>query len=488
MSYENQISELYFLLHTCNLHEIGSRLKNLLQSLKKDLSKQNIRKESLLYLKTLYLLIGYTRDIYFGHGERDVAYMMLFIWYSFFPVLAIYAIHRFFDTYGSWNDIKYFCKFISRVSNRGIDDPFIDIAIACANRQLYSDQMLLDTLPIIPTLSNVSKWIPRENKMGWLFEKCVLDWSNQYQDDDLDFSYQKKLYRQMVSKLSNYIDPITNKYLFTSLSNDIDTVYRYSSNKYFHDNVFIGTFIQSALSILQKNNVNIETCPQANWLHKKWSRLCSSFMKCSHSIPMIDVSADMSDDALYHAIGFACLIAIRSGIFRILLVCKTPIWIECSEKDNLCSLVQKIWPFCQFRTRSHFSLAFDLIFDAAAVTLSSDLKLFIFSNKFAFDWSNTIQRFEDKNLIFWNIGSKYSAFSMNPTMDFHMNDHKNAIFLSGISPALFSKFCITYNGSPTLSPRIESSYAFLFNSLHSERYASLAQYFDQSIISSGCDV
>jgi len=146
MSYENQICELYFLLHRNNIREIGSRLTCLLQSIKTDLHCRKhsmpVRDKHIHYLKTLFLMIGHVRDIYFGHGERDVSYMMIYIWYKFYPVLAIYAFHQFVVgdfPYGCWNDIKYFCKFIAKISDKGIHDPLIDIAISCANRQLLLD-------------------------------------------------------------------------------------------------------------------------------------------------------------------------------------------------------------------------------------------------------------------------------------------------------------------------------------------------------------
>ena len=112
MSYENQICELYFLLHKNNIHEIGSRLTLLLRSLKAKMGSRH-DDNNLCYLKILYCLIGHVRDIHFGHGERDLAYMMIYVWYKFYPVLAIYAFHQFVKNglpYGCWNDIKYLFK------------------------------------------------------------------------------------------------------------------------------------------------------------------------------------------------------------------------------------------------------------------------------------------------------------------------------------------------------------------------------------------
>jgi hypothetical protein len=549
MSYENQICELYFLLHRNNIHEIGSRLTLLLRSLKAKIYSFHYD-NNLCYLKTLYLLIGHIRDIYFGHGERDIAYMMIYIWYKFYPVLAIYAFHQFVistkngSPYGCWNDIKYFCKFIAHVSDKGIHDPLIDVAVSCANHQLIMD------MDSHSDISNVSKWIPRENKIDWLFEKLVIDWfsrigftpfcikdaqsnrSNPFISAPLggilnekkDLSYLKKKYRQMIvgiSKRSSICDKPTIKNIFQSLSNSnskskltINGTYDNIKGKpaYFHDNVFIGTYIKAALAIvdnfIKKEGpvAELDTCDEAIWLNHKWCHMLASFFdnKCSGGIPVIDISADISNESLYNAIGFACLVAIKSGLFRILLVSNTPIWIEFTNSDSICLIVNKIWSSCVCRSGSQFSVSFHFLMDAFSNTsiINTPIKLFIFSQRFLFDWNHIVKCLGNNcTFVFWNVGKDFCdlhqlSFNIPPKgaevngldrlhsikkgvkADFFMDDHKEILFVSGCNVALFSKFC---NNKMT----INGSYDFLSDSLHSERYKRLSDYFDYQTSISG---
>ena len=56
----------------------------------------------------------HTRDIKNGKGERDLSYLQLFIWYSYYPRLAERALTSFVYTFGSWRDIKDLCGFIRK--------------------------------------------------------------------------------------------------------------------------------------------------------------------------------------------------------------------------------------------------------------------------------------------------------------------------------------------------------------------------------------
>ena len=481
MSYENQICELYFLLHRNNVHEIRSRLTLLLRSLKTG-SRYT---DNSSYLKTLYCLIGYVRDIHFGHGERDIAYIMIYVWYKFYPILAIYAFHQFVIgnkngmPYGCWNDIKYFCKFIARISDKGIHDPLIDVAVSCANHQLLSD---FGGVYSNEGVSNLSKWIPRENKIEWLFEKLVVDWfaCHDMLHKGAHFSDQKKMYRQMIVGICKRCvdDKVTIKNIFQSISNGkgivTDTYDKLNDSRfsYFHDNVFIGTYIKTAVSIIHNSNgSDFDSSVEANWLNHKWCQMVASFFdnKCCTGIPIVDISADISNEYLYNAIGFACLVAIKSGLFRILLVSNRPIWIEFVNTDSICSIVNKIWSFCTCRSGSQFSVSFYFLMDAFYKNnVDTSIKFFIFSQRFLFDWNKIVMRFGNNcSFVFWNIGQDIPQLKT----DFYMDDHKNILFVSGCNVALFAKFCsdITVNCG---------SYKFLLTSLHSDRYKSLADYFD----------
>ena len=99
------------------------------------------------------------------------------------------------------------------------------------------------------------------------------------------------------------------------------------------------------------------------------------------------------------------------------------------------------------------------------------MKLFIFSQRFLFDWSKIVNRFGNNwSFVFWNIGQEIPGLKT----DFYMDDHKKILFVSGCNVALFAKFCSDVNGG---------SYEFLLASLHSDRYKRLADYFDSQTAS-----
>jgi len=81
-----------------------------------------IKEEYVHYLILLYKIVGNTRDIVNGKGERTLTYMMITVWYDFFPELAFYALNTLVysysnsntHSYGSWKDMKYFCNYVKK--------------------------------------------------------------------------------------------------------------------------------------------------------------------------------------------------------------------------------------------------------------------------------------------------------------------------------------------------------------------------------------
>jgi hypothetical protein len=356
----------------------------------------------------------------------------------------------------------------------------IDVAVSCANHQLLLD------MDSGSDISNVSKWIPRENKIAWLFEKLVIDWFSRFEFKK-DLSYLKKMYRQMIVGIcKRSVDgKKTIKNIFQSVSKGntnciINDTYEKSNGgcSYFHNNVFIGTYIKTAISIIDGCiDDQFDTCCEAIWLNKIWCEMMASFFDntCSGGIPLIDISADISNESLYNAIGFACIIAIKSGLFRILLVSNTPLWIEFTYSDSICSIVHKIWSFCRFRSSSQFTFSFQFLMGALSKNNGdTSIKLFVFSQRFLFDWDKLVNTMGNNcSFVFWNIGQDVCQIDK----DFYMDDHKKILFVSGCNVALFAKFCsdIIVTGG---------SYEFLLASLHSaDRYKGLADYFDSQTAS-----
>jgi len=199
------------------------RLSDVLSRIKYDLPVQHRP----VYLGLFYRLIGYVRSIVSGKGDHHFAYLMLFVWYKYYPTLAVYALHRFVlctegqhNTFGSWRDIKYLCQFIKSSSGQGQDHSFIDVCCDFVNAQLDSDLQIHHVYALPKhnqTISNVAKWIPREHKQfDWLYHKLVLNWIKKNKPFILNsatersyfaaISKSSRIYRKKIASLNKTID------------------------------------------------------------------------------------------------------------------------------------------------------------------------------------------------------------------------------------------------------------------------------------------
>ena len=234
-TYPEQINRFAFQLTRKNPYELkllSKQLTYLLISLKNALFISDDNDEINKYVNyfiLLHKLIIYTRDIYVGKGERDLTYMMIYVWYTQFPILAINAIKLLINhdpteknkkhSFGSWKDIKYFCNYVKENSEKGTEDPLIDTCVYMLNQQLIQDlSFCFFTKSENENISFVSKWIPREKskKFGWLFNKCAIQWSKIMYPEYYYFvttkptiPFQNKIkmeYRKNISNLNRYLD------------------------------------------------------------------------------------------------------------------------------------------------------------------------------------------------------------------------------------------------------------------------------------------
>jgi hypothetical protein len=248
--YKEQIVQLFYLLsrkeNDYEIDKIGGILEETLGSL-----KQNMNADFRKYLVVLYKMIAQTRDILYGKGERKLTYMMIYVWYKFYPTLTIYAVHQLVDlrvlpdgfnqlqidevisryvstsrtSFGCWKDIKYLCYFLM---SRSQHHPLINVAIEIMNKQLLRDWTLFSLLneehDFRNILSFVSKWVPRENtKFEWLFEKMAIQWAElvtpyffknkflTYAQNDALLKKCKTNYRIVCSTLNRALDTIEIK-------------------------------------------------------------------------------------------------------------------------------------------------------------------------------------------------------------------------------------------------------------------------------------
>ena len=175
-------------------------------------------------LTVLYKIIGKTRDIHGGKGEYALAYMMVWKWYKYFPDLAMTALMMFVivelkEPYGSWKDMKYFCKYVYDCTGDQTH-PLIEFCIDGMNQNLRIDDDIYNGSSENKQLSLVSKWIPREEsaKFGFLYTGLAVKYFPQYYSsaitDESKIKAVKKCktqYRAICSKLNRYIDTVQIK-------------------------------------------------------------------------------------------------------------------------------------------------------------------------------------------------------------------------------------------------------------------------------------
>lgn len=199
------------------------------------------------YLFDLYKLIFHTRDIIHGKGECRLAYMQIFVWYKYYPELAIEAFRKFVigdkyhkHPYGSWKDLKYLCEYVKNHKDGGKEHPLIKDCISILVSQLKQDkqayeyiQTLNETKDLatnsnssiqsiqnipIPKIMNISlagKWCPREKgRFAWLYKSIVKQWVPEYFESvgDLVHQYERAMkkgcreFRRFLSSLNQYLD------------------------------------------------------------------------------------------------------------------------------------------------------------------------------------------------------------------------------------------------------------------------------------------
>ena len=270
MDYKAALLELYFNLerkkdwreYVPSMQKYSSVLHSLKTDIQKASSTDSLQK-LIEYMILLYKLVAYTRDSYYGKGEQDLTYMMIYIWYQYFPLPALNLLNilpKFLESddaaveggeggegvedgqklpYGSWKDMSRFCKFVRFFSKQRDQDPLIEYAVGLLNHQLDLDNRAWsEALSVYNTARNnpmrivepvrpnvreitslVCKWIPRESSssMRWLFDRCVIQWVRSITPeyfktvrDEKHFGSAlrkaKREYRLMVSGLSKEWD------------------------------------------------------------------------------------------------------------------------------------------------------------------------------------------------------------------------------------------------------------------------------------------
>ena len=111
-----------------------------------------------VYVELIYKMIAETRDCFYGKGEHDLSYMLIFTFYKYYPVLASYLIYKFVQPldnkslgkvgYGSWRDMRYLCQYVRECSMKKEKDPIIEICVELITVTLKKDMDMVTTLQL----------------------------------------------------------------------------------------------------------------------------------------------------------------------------------------------------------------------------------------------------------------------------------------------------------------------------------------------------
>jgi hypothetical protein len=243
----------------------------------------------------------------------------------------------------------------------------------------------------------------------------------------------RQQYRGIVSKASAGIPSVTQRSIFHSIrslrssASKNEIVRTYEKPVKSGNSMSIGEYVKAAIYASESD---------AHWINMRWDVLVASFSECVSGVPVVDIDISISRENLYHAIGFACLIAQKSGAWRVLLVSGKPIWVDLMPAAGVfTSMVAMLWEFCEIRNPSSFDISLDLIYQYTR-SACHGLRLFFFSETFAFDWNTCLTMLSGKigSIIFWNIGTRV-------VIPNDLNDHKELCLMSGYMPALIAPFC-----------------------------------------------
>ena len=465
--WSNDIREriLQFSFQIVRTSENGT-LKHVLRDLLTNLShyansKTTLEKELAHgYLSMLYRMIGHTRDIIHGKGEYNLTYMMIHIWYEFYPELAMFALKCLVDLgdrnvhqYGSWKDIKYFCDYVK--SEDECDAcPLIAYAIKLVNNQLSKDyeKMLVNSNEV----SLVAKWVPREKStFGWLYQQMASDYFAYFLTTAATISSKQKAilkckteYRKVLSALNKKIDTLQIKQCGQMWSSiDFKNVTSISVTKQSkallnlkkngetrHPDVEdrvqcaenYNNFVQSTIkncdeikgkrvgmadftnqAILLIAGHNNQT--ERDILNSQWRDNAKQTGALGKMIAMVDVSGSMEGDPMNVAIALGLRIAEKSVLGkRVMTFSSKPTWVKLDGYNDFLSQVELVRR-ADWGTNTNFYAALDLILNAIIENKMSaedvqDMVLVVLSDMQMDDGDSC-----NKQVLYDNMKSKYEA-------------------------------------------------------------------------------
>lgn len=258
-----KITQFYFQLVRCKdksgLSDLANQLNDMISFFKTP-STDSTTPTHLTELVDLYRLIGHTRDVVEGKGERMLTYIQILVWNKHFPDLAKSAFTSLVtadgDThqYGSWNDVKYFCQAVKDFNPDYTSDALITHAIHLLAEQLKADLVEFKSDKENKKISLAVKHAPREgSKFDWIFRRLA-SYIYPYAEIARSGKKERKAVKAAYTQLrQNYYSPL-NKYIETVEVKMADSTGLWSEIDYSHvPSKALGKYTKAWLNQTKKN-------------------------------------------------------------------------------------------------------------------------------------------------------------------------------------------------------------------------------------------
>jgi hypothetical protein len=452
---ENIVQLSFQLVRGADLQLLSTKFKDILQilncNIKRDetateeaLSNEALSNEAKEYLTILCKLVAQTRDIIDGKGEYTLSYMLVYELYQVFPEMAEQILSRFFHLtleeteenelsetgsqphkqlgargsqppihpYGSWKDVKYFCKYVMDRSDKG-NKQIGEFAL-----QIMVDQLRKDAIEVdVTKLSLAAKWCPREkcSRFGKLFVAMSNTYFKHYLDSAITQEQKVKAsakckmdFRKLLSRMNKDLDTIQIKQCAEewasidhskttsitgmkqrkallnldkngetrSLESDrVECAINYkqyfenlkkSSKEVKGKRVGLNDFTVEAIKLNALGGDGNEL--EKDILNSQWRDSSSLTGALGPIIPLVDVSGSMRGDPLHAAIALGIRVAEKSILGkRVLTFSEKGDWHDLSKcttfTDCVASLQQATWGMT-----TNFYAAFDNILNAIIIS------------------------------------------------------------------------------------------------------------------------
>jgi hypothetical protein len=393
---EEKIQQFQFQLNLGSENDL-KYIERQYRDILEEIGEKKYDEESKQQCIQMYTMIAETRDIHHGKGLRTISYMMIKWWYEYFyfgakEMLTAFVYNTHSDCqrpYGSWKDMKYFCDYCLK---NGWDDnhELIVYVVEMMNDQVKKDWESMSSSPSSspsPSLSFVSKWIPREkSRMAWLHKKLVENYFPNYfsqittENKERAWNKAATEYRKIIACLNRALDTVQikqcanqwsdidfskvskttlllekNAFLNVkkngeprSLSNDrihcSEHIKEYIEEEKAKENtVQVGQLVKDAIELLnekEKIAPALYECKK-KLINKIWKDNQMTSYTEKKRIAMIDFSHSMSEHSLHTAIGLACRIA-EDSFQGVLTFSGYSTWICLEDCDTFVDCVEKI--------------------------------------------------------------------------------------------------------------------------------------------------